>query len=204
MLSDKDLKAKIEILSASRAIIHWTCVTNPVRLVDCHAALLPAGFPTPSNATLYGFKVAKAGAAQIAQRIIHNWARPLESFDLHQLIWFLSYFPPEQQTAIINSTLDYTKGFTVSDSVPAETMTAISSHLDSIAAGLLTKDPMIPHHLRNTHQLLLSYPESRHLLSEPQVATLIGGLQYHTGIEIVKEKAATAKRSRTKLSADDL
>jgi hypothetical protein len=62
---------------------------------------------------------------------------------------------------------------------------------------------MMPSHLRASHQLLISYPETVHLLDDDEIARLISAAQIHTQIEIVK--AGTAKAgSRKKISADDL
>jgi hypothetical protein len=62
---------------------------------------------------------------------------------------------------------------------------------------------MMPSHLRASHQLLISYPETVHLLDDDEIARLISAAQIHTQIEIVK--AGTAKAGgRKKISADDL
>jgi len=69
----------------------------------------------------------------------------------------------------------------------------------------LTKDPMMPQHLRNTHSLLISYPETVHLLEDAEISRIISAAQVHTKTEIVK--AVAAKKStggRAKLNIDDL
>lgn len=79
----------------------------------------------------------------------------------------------------------------------------LTMSLASLEQALLDKDPMMPQHLRASHQLLISYPETVHLLDDDEIARLIGAVQVHTGIEIVK--MTTPKTGgRKKITADDL
>jgi len=79
----------------------------------------------------------------------------------------------------------------------------LTMSLASLEQALLAKDPMMPKHLKESHQLLISYPETVHLLDDDEIARLISAAQIHTGIEIVKA-AASKGGSRKKISADDL
>jgi hypothetical protein len=62
---------------------------------------------------------------------------------------------------------------------------------------------MMPQHLRASHQLLISYPETVHLLDDAEIARLISAAQIHTQIEIVKASTASAGRKK-KITVDDL
>lgn len=79
----------------------------------------------------------------------------------------------------------------------------LTMSLASLEQALLAKDPMMPQHLRASHQLLISYPETVHLLDDDEIARLIGAVQIHTGIEIVKLNTPRTG-GRKKVTADDL
>lgn len=87
-------------------------------------------------------------------------------------------------------------------------MAKLTMHLADLEQSLLTNDPLMPQHLRNTHALVLSYPESVHLLEERDaVGIIIKALQKHTSVEIVKATAAKPRASSaraSKVSASDL
>lgn len=87
-------------------------------------------------------------------------------------------------------------------------MQKLTMHLADLEHSLTTNDPMMPQHLRNSHALILSYPESVHLLQEQDaVGLIIKALQKHVGIEIVKATAAkprTSAAKAAKVSASDL
>lgn len=93
--------------------------------------------------------------------------------------------------------------------IPADVYQRLTMNLEALKTALLNKDPMMPQHLRNSHALLITYPESRHLLSPTAVSTLIGAAQAHMNITIVS-KAAAAAVSKSgggrgkKVSVDDL
>lgn len=76
--------------------------------------------------------------------------------------------------------------------IPADVMTRLQSVLGDVQATLLAKDPMMPQHLRSSHQLLISYPETVHLLTDDQVALLISAAQEHTKTMIVSAAAKKA------------
>jgi hypothetical protein len=93
-----------------------------------------------------------------------------------------------------------------SNSLPPEIMSRLESSLASLEASLLAKDPQMPNHLRATHSLLISYPETVHLLDDTEIALIIDAAEVHTKTEIVKPgvtKAAGAG-TRKKVTADDL
>jgi hypothetical protein len=65
---------------------------------------------------------------------------------------------------------------------------------------------MMPQHLRNTHSLLVSYPETVHLLDDAEIARIIDAAEVHTKTEIVKAVAAgkSSGGSRKKVDIGDL
>lgn len=93
-----------------------------------------------------------------------------------------------------------------SDTLPADIMARLDSSLASLEASLLAKDPMMPQHLRNTHSILISYPETVHLLEDHEIARIIDAAELHTKTEIVKavSKGSSTGGGRKKVSIDDL
>lgn len=97
---------------------------------------------------------------------------------------------------------------TESVTIPPEVMSRLNMELASLEQALLNKDPLMPQHLRNSHALLLQYPETVHLLDERDaVGLIIKALQAHTNIEIVKAtiaKPRAASSRAAKVDASDL
>jgi hypothetical protein len=97
------------------------------------------------------------------------------------------------------------KAMQLTDKIPVDVMTRLQTSLAALQQSLLDKDPMMPQHLRNTHSLLISYPETVHLLDDAEIASIIDAAEVHTKTEIVKAAAAgKGAGSRKKVSADDL
>lgn len=90
-----------------------------------------------------------------------------------------------------------------SHSLPPDVVAKLTMSLASLEQALLDKDPMMPRHLQESHKLLISYPETVHLLDDDEIARLIGAAQVHTGIEIVKLNTPKTG-GRKKVTADDL
>jgi hypothetical protein len=82
----------------------------------------------------------------------------------------------------------------------------LEQHLADLEAALLAKDPLMPQHLRSSHAMLITYPETIHLLDDGDVAKLIDAAEIHTKTEIVKASAAGkgTGTSRKKVSISDL
>lgn len=91
-----------------------------------------------------------------------------------------------------------------SDAIPPNIMEALNLELAKLEQALLAKDPNMKEHLRMSHQLIQSYPESAHLLEPHEISVLISGLKAHTNIEIVKTKDSATKGSRKKITAEDI
>lgn len=94
----------------------------------------------------------------------------------------------------------------VDDKIPADIMQRLTESLASLEQSLLAKDPMMPNHLRNTHALLISYPETVHLLDDKEIATIIDAAEVHTKTEIVKAVASgkSSGGTRKSVSVSDL
>jgi hypothetical protein len=92
-------------------------------------------------------------------------------------------------------------------SLSPEIYKRLEGHLADLEQALLAKDPMMPQHLRSSHALLISYPETLNLLDDSDVARLIEAAEIHTKTQIVKAAAAGkggGASSRKKISIDDL
>jgi hypothetical protein len=73
--------------------------------------------------------------------------------------------------------------------------------LGSLQEALLKQDPLMSNHLRESHRLLITYPETVHLLDDSEIAELIKAAEIHTKTQIVKE-AAKSKGGSKKASID--
>lgn len=92
-----------------------------------------------------------------------------------------------------------------SNSIPQDILSKIEMNLASLEQALTAKDPMMPQHLRNVHSLLISYPETVHLLDDAEIAAIIDAAEVHTKTEIVKAVAAKkAAGGKAKVSVNDL
>ena len=93
-----------------------------------------------------------------------------------------------------------------SDKVPADILHRLEESLASLEQALLAKDPLMPNHLRNTHAILISYPETVHLLDDAEIARIIDAAEIHTKTEIVKAVASgkSAGGTRKKVDVSDL
>lgn len=135
--------------------------------------------------------------ANIATTYLVQWQRPIEQFDTRSLVWSLNKFNSTTVEKVI-SMKDNTQ-----QTLPPDVVSKLTMSLASLEQSLLAKDPMMPQHLRASHQLLISYPETVHLLDDDEIARLISAAQIHTQIEIVKASAGRVA-SKKKITADDL
>ena len=87
--------------------------------------------------------------------------------------------------------------------LPPDIINKLEMSLASLEQSLIAKDIMMPTHLRAVHSLLITYPESVHLLEDAEIARIIDGAEIMTKTEIVKAAAPKQTRSK-KISADDL
>lgn len=92
----------------------------------------------------------------------------------------------------------------IAHNVPADVMDRLAASLLNLETSLLEKDPMMPQHLRNTHSLLITYPESTHLLEDDEIARIIDAAEIHTKTEIVKATVKKGTGTRKKIDVGDL
>ena len=91
------------------------------------------------------------------------------------------------------------------ENIRADVISQLEMSLASLEQSLLAADPRMPGHLRAIHAVLISYPETVHLLEDAEIALVINGAKKHTATEIVKETTAKATGTRAKKpSVDEL
>lgn len=145
------------------------------------------------------------------------WSHGLNKLDLNMLHLRLASMPESAQLDCMNNVLRFLNRaryvsnklercnlMQMNDAIPKDVMMRLQSSLASLEAALLDKDPMLSQHLRNTHSILISYPESVHLLDDNEIARIIDAAEIHTKTEIVKAAAAGKGATRKKVTADDL
>lgn len=134
-------------------------------------------------------------AKHVIEIILFSWNKPVDRLDTRSVMWSLNKFPTEViERAFMKQS---------QTTLPPDIVAKLTMSLASLEQALIDKDPMMPQHLRASHQLLISYPETVHLLDDDEIARLIGAAQIHSNIEIVK--AGTPRTGgRKKISADDL
>jgi hypothetical protein len=156
---------------------------------------------------------------QLLQLAAAHWQGSLGDFNTHWIdLEFRQLSSAQQVQATLLATTFLNRGqfmpdkaerldiMKLSDSVPADVLNRLESSLASLETALLEKDPMMPQHLRNTHSLLISYPETVHLLDDAEIARIIDAAEVHTKTEIVKAVAAKSSTggTRKKVSVTDL
>lgn len=135
-----------------------------------------------------------------------NWNRQLSSIPLHYIEAVLLSYPHPIQTEIIKILTAERQSMksSIENSVPPDILARLNESLLNIESALLTQDPLISNHLRASHNLLISYPETVHLLDDTEVASLIKAAEVHTKIVIAKVTAPkTTKASMKKAGIDD-
>lgn len=90
--------------------------------------------------------------------------------------------------------------------IPTDVLSSLKMKMASLESALLTKDPDMPNHLKESHRLLITYPETVHLLEDPEIAALIKAAEQQTNTMIVKDaaKGKASSKALSKLSALDL
>ena len=137
------------------------------------------------------------------------WRGRLEDLDLPMLALRFGCLPSSQHelaVQLMNDELLLPKEYRMKrvDTIPPDVLDRLDSHLASLEQALLEKDPMMPQHLRNTHSILISYPETVHLLEDAEIARLIDAAEIHTKTEIIKATVKKATGTRKKVDVSDL
>lgn len=160
-----------------------------------------------------------ATSRRLLHLISNFWQQDLADIDIRWISLFFRQMPTKQQDQAAELALRFlTTGqyltsrheraqlMKTSDTIPQDIMTRLEQSLGQLEQALLAKDPMMPQHLRNTHSLLVSYPETVHLLDDAEIARIIDAAEVHTKTEIVKAVAAgkSSGGSRKKVDIGDL
>lgn len=137
------------------------------------------------------------------------WRGRLEDLDLPMLALRFGCLPTAQHELAVHLMTDellLPKEYRMKrvDTIPPDVLDRLDSHLASLEQALLDKDPMMPQHLRNTHSILISYPESVHLLEDAEIARIIDAAEIHTKTEIIKATVKKATGTRKKVDVTDL
>lgn len=92
----------------------------------------------------------------------------------------------------------------VISALPAQVMQDLQMKMAEFEAALLARDPMMKHHLESTHRVLITYPETVHLLDNTEIAKLLDGAQELMKIQIVQNAAKGKGASKKKVGVEDL
>ena len=146
---------------------------------------------------------------EILIAVAGHWRGRLDELDLSMIALRFGSLPTEQHdlaVKLMNDELLLPKEYRMKrvDTIPPDVLDRLDSHLASLEQALLDKDPMTPQHLRNSHSILISYPETVHLLEDHEIARLIDAAEIHTKTEIVKATVKKAAGTRKKVDVSDL
>lgn len=179
------------LLGAS--LFHYTySPMESVHPLDFYAHFAPGGMRTLTTNFVHPQDTDK----MVINLVIYAWEKPMSWLDTRGIMWAINKFPTE----VVERAFTYMKP---SATLPPDIVAKLNMHLADLEQSLLAHDPMMPQHLKQSHQLLISYPETVHLLDDTEIARLISAAQIHSQIEIVK--ASVPKTGgRKKISADDL
>ena len=146
---------------------------------------------------------------EILITVAGHWRGRLDELDLSMIALRFGSLPTEQHdlaVKLMNDELLLPKEYRMKrvDTIPPDVLDRLDNHLASLEQALLDKDPMMPQHLRNSHSILISYPETVHLLEDHEIARLIDAAEIHTKTEIVKATVKKAAGTRKKVDVSDL
>lgn len=88
--------------------------------------------------------------------------------------------------------------------IPPEQLERLQAALLSLESALLAKDPLLPQHLAASHRVLVSYPETVHLLDDAEIAKIVEAQQQHTMTQVVSDAAKGKSGGKKKVTVDDL
>ncbi len=136
-----------------------------------------------------------------------HWKRSLYDFDAPMLALRFSALPQELRAQAMRTIYgklgrleDPMKELATTSNLPREVYDRLNMSLASLEAALVAKDPMMPQHLRNSHAVLVSYPETVNLLNDEETARLIDAAEIHVNVEIVKAVAKGKGKSSASLA----
>lgn len=88
--------------------------------------------------------------------------------------------------------------------IPPDVMEDLRVKMATFEQALLVKDPQMPYHMKMSHQLLISYPETVQLLDDTEIAKLLQGAEELMRIEVVSKAVKGKGASKKKMGVDDL
>lgn len=92
-----------------------------------------------------------------------------------------------------------------SDKISPDVMQRLNMSLSSLQQAFDAFDPQMASHLRASHSLLISYPETTHLLDDNEIKLIINASERHVKTEIVNQVAKKASAGKkAKPTVDDL
>lgn len=156
-----------------------------------------------------------------APNVLRFWTGGIWELNTGTLWFTLKNLTEDEQRQTLIDIPFYTKAYTgpkfflnninevkmkPSDRIPSDVYDRLQMSLASLEQSLINKDPLMPNHLRASHQLLIQYPETVHLLEDEEIARLIDAAELHTKTEIVKATASksTGAGSKKKVTIGDL
>jgi hypothetical protein len=92
----------------------------------------------------------------------------------------------------------------IMDKIPHDVLESLDGKLKALELALVSADPLMPNHLRESHRLLITYPETVHLLDDHEIKAIVAGSERHTNIKIVTSPAKKTGGTRKKVTVDDL
>lgn len=208
-----ELAARTLLAHNSRGIcLYLTTGKHPFQLAQCLGLM--------NKVTWYASppgEVSEKLGSQVLWLSAQQWTFGLAKLDINTLHLRLASMPIKDQEQAVTrcyNFFNYSNFLTtlpercnamqLNDSIPRDVMTRLQSSLASLEQALLDKDPLMPQHLRNTHSILISYPETVHLLDDSEIARIIDAAEVHTKTEIVKAAASGKGATRKKVTAEDL
>ena len=210
-----DLQERTLFHHTARGVARY--ITTPASVVrDTHpldfAFLLGLGPMVDwwPRAGVPALKVDEGSKRFLLMSAAHHWQKQLADFDVRTLARVLARIPEQLRPACCNLIHLHIKGHDMkvipeTSKLPKEVHDRLLMNLASLEQSLLSKDPLMAQHLRNSHAILVSYPETVHLLDDQEVARLIDAAEIHTKTEIVKAVAAgKGASSKKKLDVSDL
>lgn len=88
--------------------------------------------------------------------------------------------------------------------VPAGVMSLLGDNMRKLESALLASDPQMPSYLKESHKILITHPETVHLLDDEEIRRLIDAAQKYTDTQIIAAMSKTKSSGRkvNKLSTD--
>ena len=89
--------------------------------------------------------------------------------------------------------------------LPPGVMADLQKNLNALELALKSSDPDMSSYLRESHKVLVSHPETVHLLDDSEIALLIQAAEDHTKTKIIEQIAAKKPRGKAaSVDVDDL